>query len=240
MFRRVFLAGIIAGLIAGALVTALQAMKLTPLIAAAEVYEAQHPAHEAEAGWEPEPGLERAAFTLLANLVIAVGFGLMLSAGFALRQVLADAGTDARQGLLWGLAGYACFSLAPALGLPPELPGSVAADLLARQSWWLGTALATGAGLALIVFARAWLWRLAGVALLALPHLIGAPRPEAEGGAVPASLAAAFAAASLVTAAVFWSVLGCLGGWIYDRVGRRHSDARNSAPIDRRFGKQSR
>ncbi|MEI2612914.1 MAG: CbtA family protein [Candidatus Promineifilaceae bacterium] len=39
------------------------------------------------------------------------------------------------------------FQLAPAFGLPPELPGMAAADLGARQVWWCGTALATGVGI---------------------------------------------------------------------------------------------
>lgn len=217
MFRRVFFAAILAGVAAGLAVSALQAVKLTPLIAAAEVYETG--AHRA-AGWEPAPGFERAAVTLAANTVIGIGFGLLLSAGIALHQVFAGAEADARRGLLWGLAGFACFSLAPALGLPPELPGSAAAGLLARQGWWIGTALATAAGIGLMVFGRPPLWRVLGGALIALPHLWGAPTAPSEGSAVPASLAAEFAAVSLATAALFWIVLGGVGGWLYARLGR--------------------
>jgi predicted cobalt transporter CbtA len=40
---------------------------------------------------------------------------------------------DARRGLLWGLGGFAALHLAPAVGLPPELPGMASADLAARQ-----------------------------------------------------------------------------------------------------------
>jgi adenosylcobinamide kinase/adenosylcobinamide-phosphate guanylyltransferase len=50
--------------------------------------------------------------------------------------------------MFWGLAGFAVFTLAPGLGLPPELPAMPAADLLARQVWWIGTAAATAIGLA--------------------------------------------------------------------------------------------
>ncbi len=197
MFRRVFLTGILAGLLAGIVAGALGAVKLTPLIAAAEVYEAtaSTPDHDS-GGWEPAPGLERAGLTLLAESIIGVGFGLVLSAGFA------------------------CFSLAPALGLPPELPGSASADLLARQGWWLGTAMATAAGIALLVFARRPWWRALGIAVLLLPHLAGAPHAPAEGGTAPPGLAAAFAAASLAVAAVFWIVLGSTSGWLYRRLGR--------------------
>jgi cobalt transporter subunit CbtA len=219
VFRRVFLAAILAGLVAGLLVTGLQAARLAPLIAVAEKYEDAAPGHVEDEGWTPTPG-ERPAYRLLANLVIAVGFGLLLSGGFALRQAFSGTETGARDGLIWGLAGFACFSLAPSLGLPPELPGSVAADLAARQAWWLGTALATAAGIALIAFARGLAWRLLAIAVLALPHIVGAPHPAAEGGAVPASLAAEFAAASLAIAALFWIVLGSVGGWLYLRLGR--------------------
>ena len=49
--RRIFLAGILAGLVAGAFVTAMQAVKIWPLIAAAEIYEkAGEPAAAAHAG----------------------------------------------------------------------------------------------------------------------------------------------------------------------------------------------
>jgi cobalt transporter subunit CbtA len=225
VFRRVFFAAVLAGLAAGCIVTALQAAKLTPLIAAAEVYEkaetaAHDPAAHAASAWEPSPGVERTAFTLAANMIIGVGFGLLLSAAFALHQLFAGAETDARSGLLWGLAGFACFSLAPSLGLPPELPGTAEADLFARQSWWIGTALATAAGIGLMAFVHPPLWRVAGLGLIALPHLLGAPPAPGDGSPVPASLAAEFAAASVAIAALFWIVLGSVGGWLYARLGR--------------------
>ena len=55
--------------------------------------------------------------------MVAVGFALMLAGLYTLR-----APTRTSQGLLWGLAGYAVFCLAPTMGLPPELPGTAAAD----------------------------------------------------------------------------------------------------------------
>jgi cobalt transporter subunit CbtA len=221
MFRRVFLAAILAGLAAGLLVTVLQTAKLSPLIAAAEVYEtAAMPPTAHDDGWEPAAGIERMGFTLLANMLIAIGFGLLLSGGFALRQLFWGAEIDGSQGLLWGLAGFAAFALAPSFGLPPALPGSAEADLLARQSWWIGTALATAAGIALIVFAFRWWPRALGALAILLPHVIGAPRAP-PGGVTPAALAAEFAAASLVIAALFWLALGGLCGWFYGRLGRR-------------------
>ena len=236
MMRRVLFAGIIAGVAAGCVVTLLQAAKLTPLILAAEVFEEAAPhshaaaepggAHEhaapataAEAAWQPADGLERTAFTLLANIVVGAGFGLLLSGAFALREAAGGRAPDARQGVLWGLAGFAAFALAPSFGLPPELPGSHAADLPLRQAWWLATAVGTAGGLALIVFVQRIGWRIAGMVLIAAPHVVGAPQPALHAaGTAPPELAAAFAAASLVTAALFWTVLGSLNGWLYRKL----------------------
>jgi cobalt transporter subunit CbtA len=122
--------------------------------------------------------------------------------------------------LLWGIAGFAAFALAPAFGLPPELPGSVAADLFPRQAWWIGTAVATAAAIGLMLFASAS-WAIpVGVALLIAPHVIGAPHPPAGAGLVPAELAAAFAARSLGINAAFWALLGLATGALYARLGR--------------------
>lgn len=231
MFRRILTAALIAGVAAGLLATALQAARVWPLILTAETFENAAPAqaHHHGAGsdaaahaamaeaWSPEDGIERMAYTLLFNVLTGFGFALLLNAGLVLRRA-AGGQTDMRTGLLWGLAGFASFALAPALGLPPELPGMAAADLLARQAWWLATALATAGGIALLVWPRRLAMAALGVALIAAPHLLGAPHPEAaEASRVPAELAAAFVAASLVSAAVFWAALGAVSGWLQHR-----------------------
>jgi predicted cobalt transporter CbtA len=56
-----------------------------------------------------------------------------------------------------------------------------------------------------------------GLVLIAAPHAIGAPGGHTHAGAVPAELAAQFAAASLATAAAFWAVLGGLTGFFFRR-----------------------
>jgi len=221
VFRRIFLTAIVAGLVAGLVSGVLHVVKLSPLIAVAETVEMKdHDADHESAVWEPAPGWQRSGATMLADIVIACGFGLLLSAGFALRGILAGRDTDASQGLLWGIAGFAAFSLAPALGLPPTLPGTAVADLVLRQSWWLGTAVATAGGLGLIAFGSGAAWRAAGIGLLILPHLVGAPLPAADAGGPSAQLGAQFAGASLVIAAIFWVVLGTLSGWVYQRLDR--------------------
>jgi len=228
LLRRVLFAGILAGLVAGLLFSVVQAAKLTPLILAAEVFETPAPHDHAAADHAaadhaaisegPSDRLRRGALTVIANLLVAIGFGLILAGGFALRQVWSGTLPDGATGLLWGAIGFAACAAAPALSLPPELPGSVAADLAARQAWWLATALATGLGLAALAYARPAIWRIAGVALLLLPHLIGAPSaPAGEEATVPAELAARFAAGSLVMAALFWAALGWSTGRLYRR-----------------------
>ena len=135
----------------------------------------QLPAHEHDAeAWEPSDGFERYAFTLLANLVSGIGFALIL---VAVSEFAGGIG-NWRQGLFWGLAGFAVFTLAPGLGLPPELPAMPAADLFARQVWWTATvARDRGRPGADRVPPIAAASRLLGVALIVAPHIVGAPQP---------------------------------------------------------------
>ena len=222
MLRRLLLIAILAGAAAGLVATALQGAKLWPLIAAAEQFEqagaaghqhAEGTAAHSDDDWRPADGVERIAFTALFNILAGFGFALLLNGLLLLRGKPLDVAT----GAMWGLAGFACFALAPALGLPPELPGMAAGDLLDRQVWWIATALASAGGLALIAFARPAAVKALGVVVLALPHIVGAPHAD-EAGGVPAELAAQFVAASLVAAAVFWIVLGALSGWLHRRL----------------------
>ncbi len=107
----------------------------------------------------------------------------------------------------------------PALGLPPELPGAVAGDLVARQSWWLFTAFGTAAGLALCAFSGKWTLRAAGAAIIVLPHIIGAPHADGGlGGSAPPELAAQFVIMSLFASAVLWAALGGIGAYVAARV----------------------
>ena len=168
--------------------------------------------HDDEA-WAPEDGLERTVFTLGANITMGIAFALMLTAAFAVH----GGEMSGRRGVLWAMGGFAMFTLGPNLGLPPEVPGSMAAELGARQMWWLGCAAATGIGLCLMVFGRKIGFVVLGILILIAPHVIGAPHPEEIGGGVPPELAGHFAAASIVVAAVFWAMLGWLSGTFYKR-----------------------
>mgnify|MGYP006190378305 FL=1 len=146
------------------------------------------------------------------NIAGDSSFALMLAGLYSLR-----APGHTWQGLLWGLAGFATFSLAPAIGLPPELPGTAAADLLLRQYWWVGTAATTAAGLALLAFGGQWWLRLLGLLLLPLPHLVGAPQPEVHESLVPTALSQHFIVTSLLVNALFWAALGLISAWLFGR-----------------------
>lgn len=230
-YLRVFLmVALLAGVAAGVVNWGLQMLGTAPLILAAEVYEASAPAepaaqatththedgsahtHDAEA-WAPADGWERNLYTLGANLVTGVGYAFLLTAAI----VFFGKGADWRRGILWGLAGFACFSLAPSLGLPPELPGTEAAPLVERQIWWIGTVIATAAGL----YVAARLRNIAGYAiavmLIALPHVIGAPHPETPGGLAPEELEQKFILVAIAVSLVFWLVLGMLTGAFFKR-----------------------
>ncbi|MFA7943572.1 CbtA family protein [Pseudomonas brenneri] len=225
MIKRIAQTAGFTGLLAALLLTLLQSFWVAPLILQAETFENapaatevhEHAAgaaahsHDAEA-WEPEDGWQRVLSTTGGNLVVAVGFALMLAGLYTLR-----APTRTAQGLLWGLAGYATFVLAPTLGLPPELPGTAAADLAQRQIWWIGTAASTAAGIALIVFGRNWLLKILGVAILAVPHVIGAPQPEVHSMLAPEALEAQFKIASHLTNVAFWLALGLISAWLFRR-----------------------
>ncbi|QPC86643.1 cobalt transporter [Mesorhizobium sp. NBSH29] len=236
LFRNVVFIAAIAGLLSGIAMAAMQTFATVPLILAAETYENAAPAnhdHDTQAAnagaaattpvveahahgedaWEPADGFERFAYTAAANIVTAIGFALVLVAvSEALGGILSW-----RQGLFWGFAGFAVFTLAPGLGLPPELPGMPAADVSIRQAWWIGTVLATAGGLALLAFRNSLPFALLGVALIVAPHIIGAPQPVSHGTAVPAELLRRFVVAATLTNLMFWMVLGAVVGLLRSR-----------------------
>lgn len=224
-FKKMLAVAALTGILAGLLLTVVQKIQVVPLILKAEVYEQavenanpanriNAPAGHAHDAWQPESGWERNLFTAAANIVIALGFALLLGAAVGLR----GAKLDWRSGLLWGLVGYAVFFVAPSLGLPPEVPGAQAANLADRQAWWMATSIATATGLAFMFFSRQSTVKILGAVLLIAPHLIGAPQPEVHGSTAPAELAQAFVIATFIANAVFWLGLGGLFGFFHQRL----------------------
>lgn len=175
------------------------------------------PAHShagGAAGEAAPPALLRNGLTVLFTALTYSAFGLLLVAGFGLAGHFGHP-VAARDGVLWGLAGFAALQLAPAMGLAPELPGSLGADLQARQLWYLATEAATAAGLGLLFFGRGLAPMLAAVALIGAPHLIGAPQPGGFSGVAPPELAAEFSARVLGVGLIAWAVLGIVAARIW-------------------------
>lgn len=230
MIKRMLTSAIVAGGVAGLLAALLHFAVIQDKILLAERYETGDLVHFAGAAVSanddramaghtidmpaPGPDLQRDALTVAFAALIYVAYALILSAGFA---VAAQVGRriTAREGLLWGIAGFVAFQMAPAMGLAPELPGTLAADLAARQLWWWGTVAATAAGLALIGYGRGMGMAALAIVLIAAPHVIGAPKIEGFFGVVPPELAADFGTSVLGVGLAVWAVMGALAGWLW-------------------------
>jgi cobalt transporter subunit CbtA len=169
MIVRLLLAALAAGLIAGMAMTPAQYVKTIPLIMQAEAYEnggAGHHHGDAAASDEAahDHGADQSMFgfgrlgdTIVANLVAGAGFALMLAAVALLLGVEFPTGTaGVTRGLLFGAAAWFCVQLAPAMSLPPAVPGFPYADLGDRQAWWMITVAASAVGLWCIAMRPEW------------------------------------------------------------------------------------
>lgn len=245
MTAKLFTSALFAGLAAGLVAVLLQFFLIEGLILEAEEYEsgakvhfaAGHADHDAteHVGGQPAPAdpnatdvamnehddsgdsnLTRFGLAFSNVFLTFVGWGLLMVAGFAIAERFGKQVT-ATQGILWGGAAFLSISLLPGIGLPPELPGIPAADLFSRQMWWIGTAIVSGAALALFAYGRGVVPVLAGIALLVAPHLIGAPRLAEFGGIVPPELSAEFAVRSMAESFGGFAVLGIAASWLWNR-----------------------
>lgn len=230
--KNLFTVAALSSLSAGILLTLIQQFQVVPAIIEAESYEqspaVEHGASESghvhahtesdhahdDSAWAPRDGLQRTLFTAGANIVIALGFALLIGAATVLRGIT----LNWRTGLLWGLAGYAVFFVAPSLGLHPELPGTAAADLQSRQYWWLATIACSAVGLALLVFSPRVVLKILGGLLILLPHVVGAPLPDVHSALAPADLIQRFIIATIIANAVFWLALGGLYGFFQQKL----------------------
>ena len=233
MLTRVMSVGLLAGILAGLLIALLQQVTTTPLILVAETYEKQveaastpsaagaahkhagaEQAHAHEDGWKPAEGLSRFLYTSIATIATAVGMALLLLAG----MIFAGDTIDERRSLAWAIAAFVATGLAPAAGLAPELPGSASGALVARQIWWIGTAIATALALWALLRMENPVLRLGGIVLLLVPHLVGAPHAQSFESKVPAEVAAQFAALSLIVQGLLWLFAGLAVGWLWPRL----------------------
>ena len=158
--------------------------------------------------------ISRNLLTVLFTGLIYAGYGLIMVAAMQLAAMRGIA-ISLKDGVLWGIAGFVSFQMAPAMGLAPELPGTVAADLVSRQIWWWATVVATAGSIALIAYGRNMLAYVAGFVLLSLPHVIGAPHIEGYWGYAPPELGSTFSARVLGVGLLVWAVLG----WLIVRLG---------------------
>jgi cobalt transporter subunit CbtA len=233
--RQLFLVAVLSGTIAGLTSWVAHMAGTTPLILEAEIYEhtegtevmaaesatteGETHDHGAIGAFAPRDGWERNLYTLGADVLTGIGFGMAMVAGFA----LFGRGVDLRQGLLWGAAGFAAFALAPSLGLPPQLPGGAEAPLGDRQIWWVLTAISTLLGIAAIAKGRNVKGWALGALLIAMPHVVGAPEAAERAQGAPEALRSAFVWVAIATALVFWLALGAIAGASYKRFGPRAS-----------------
>ena len=221
-FRAILQIAVAAGLLAGVVTFGVQYATILPLIEQAEKYEAAHeeahPAGHAKAEWKPKDGWERNAFTAFATILTGIGqAAILLGAIYFFGWRI-----DARNGVLWGLAAFVCFQVAPALGLPPQPPGVPESGLEGRQIWWLATVVLTAAGMYLIASGRVWWMKVAGAVCVALPHFVGAPAAGGE-AIVPAELVRRFAMVSLAVSCLFWLTLGAASGFLCSRWAKHAS-----------------
>lgn len=245
IFSRIIYCAILIGSVTGMVLSCLQVLSLNPIIFAAETYEIEQTAsdgvaddhanhshehdhaHDADA-WAPADGLERTVYTFIANVLASTGFAAILLALMSQFWLARKRDITWTQGLMWGLAGYLALFVAPAIGLPPEIPGAIAAPVEHRQLWWALTAASVAGGLGVLAFAPAR-FKALGLLLLALPYVVGAPHiqgpmfqhPDPVAVEALASLHRQFVVASGITNLVFWLLLGIACRLAFNRWFRR-------------------
>ena len=127
MIGRVLLAALLAGIAAGLIMAAIQHVRLTPMIVAAERFETSGHDHaatgeavEAEAqphdhgeGWAPADGWQRTLSTTVTAMLSGAALAILLAAV----SLVSGLAITRRNGIVWGLCGFIAVSLAPAAGL---------------------------------------------------------------------------------------------------------------------------
>ena len=238
---RAALYALVGGSLAGSVAMAVQRWSVLQLILDAEAFEgaadaaAPTPAANGtgmggamgeEEMWEP--GGARNLCTWASDMIMGCGYGLLLLASAVLRgeRVSANSGGG------YGLCGFFAFQFLPALGLAPELPAMVAADIVARQLWWTARVALVSLGLFLWFLPppmAAALTRTAdepkarqlarALAALVLIVMLAVPTPEhpKEHGPVPAELEGQFVGHALFSTLCFWLALGSAIGALLER-----------------------
>lgn len=224
MFKNIFVSAVVCGAIAGVLATVMQMLLVTPLLMEAELFETGQSMHFITDG-SPESPIKhvdiwedpyRHLMTLCFNLVTFTGFGFILIAAMAFFQKRGFTLSKA-EGIVAGVSGFIVFQLAPSVGLPPELPGTIGVTVGLKQTWWIITIISTTVGILLLFLDKHKVVSGVGIIFITIPHLIGHPKLETYFGVAPPELAAEFASRALAVSLIAWIILGVISSqfWKY-------------------------
>lgn len=227
MFSRILTSALFAGAAAGLIAALLQLYFVQPVLLHAELYEGGDLVHFGADPVTAQPDLPgmfadpvRDGLSIIFTMLAYTGYALVLVALVSMAERKGHE-FNACTGLLWGLAGFVAFQLAPGVSLAPEVPGVAAADVGARQIWWTATVATAGVAMWLIAFGGKLVSYLVAAALLLVPHVIGAPEPDSFTGPVPTEIGALFAARALGIGMAAWVLLGCFAGYFWQMEGKR-------------------
>lgn len=222
MFTRIITSALLAGAGAGFIASLLQLGFVQPVLLHAELYESGQLVHFGSdsviSAFQDVGGIDplRDGLSIAFTIAIYCGYALILVAAMALATER-GAIITARNGIVWGVAGFVAVHLAPGFTLAPEVPGVAAADVYARQIWWFATVAAAAAAMWMIAFGNGWIaWGVAAALLLA-PHIIGAPEPDTFTGPVPTEIGALFASRALGIGLAAWVLVGLFAGHFWSR-----------------------
>jgi cobalt transporter subunit CbtA len=247
MFQRLIWVSLAVAFLVGLVQTGVQQLQAVPIILAAEVYEDQkveppepaaavaaphaHAGHEHKAlheeaeAWAPEDGAQRIFWTAVANVLHAFSMSLLVFVVMGVARVRGATLGVWPLALLTAAAGWLTFHFWPSLGLHAEIPGMDAARLGSRQGWWALAALSAAGACAVAAALRSpWRW-LVAAALLALPHVVGAPHIvvdplagfQVEVQAVLRDLGQQFIWATTWVSIAFWACMGMAAGVAFPR-----------------------
>ncbi len=241
--RSTFIASLVIGTLAGLVLSLAQFFLINPIIFQAESFEVaghDHGSHDHSAeAWAPADGIERSGYTAVANIFAGIGFTAVLLAIISQCQALHLTHLTAVKGLLWGMGGFSVFFIAPAIGVPPEIPGIEAAPIEHRQLWWAATVLLVGLGLLVVAFAN-WPMKPIGLVLLALPYSIYIPHasgpafahPDPDAVAALTELHQQFIVMSGLGNIVFWLVIGLLSGAYFQHLRSKQNETLLQPPLE--------
>lgn len=184
-----------------------------------------HGTHEhSDEEWAPEDGSERTLYTVIANVSAGIGFSAILLALMSQLQSVGVAKLNVVKGVVWGVAGFVAFFVAPGIGLPPEIPGVNAAPVEHRQLWWVLAVACVGIGILVIAYAPLKI-KAAGIIAIAIPYVVNIPHqsgpvfshPDPAAVETLTALHQKFILASGASNLIFWLAIGVISAWVLNR-----------------------